>query len=163
MGVLTPSWCRRTGLPCHRFWLCRRGLFLFAPKLMIYIAAVSGDLTTHSSPMLGIVRKSTECDRYGLLRWVTSLITTSSVVGISCNVWCWRYIGAITAIWLNVPTSYTNIRMAKYQPTGIPPRPSPWSVSIAKPRNVGWSRRDIIMNCVRCKKMELTVISVIML
>ena len=36
---------------------------------MVYVAAVGGALTMHSSPMLGLVRESTECGRYGLFRW----------------------------------------------------------------------------------------------
>ena len=36
---------------------------------MVSVAAMGGTLTMHNSPVLGLVRESTECGRYGLFRW----------------------------------------------------------------------------------------------
>ena len=36
---------------------------------MVSVAAVGGALTMHSSPMLGLVRETIDCGRYGLFRW----------------------------------------------------------------------------------------------
>ncbi len=69
MGVYTLRWWRGTGLPYGRFWQYRRGPFLFVATLMVSVAAMGGALTMHNSPVLGLVRESTECGRYGLFRW----------------------------------------------------------------------------------------------